>query len=78
MNQPDLYKCNCCENYSTTRYGVVLQVDFFDEATEEKDGWREYPYQLCRHCYFNWFEGRMSTKELISLCNRNIDKKNPA
>lgn len=75
--QPYLYKCDCCENYSTTRYGLVIQVDFADDGTSEKDGWREYPYQLCRHCYYNWFEGRTSTRELISFCNFNIDRRKP-
>lgn len=51
--QPELYKCDCCQNYSTTH--------------------REWPYRLCRHCYYNWMEGRMSTKELIMLCNWNLD-----
>lgn len=76
-SQPDLYRCDCCENYSTTRYGLVIQVDFTDEATSEKEGWREYPYQLCRHCYYNWLEGRLSTRELISFCNHNIDRRKP-
>lgn len=73
--QPELYKCYCCENYSTTRYSLAIQVDFTDEGTREGEGWREWPYGLCRHCYYNWYEGRMSTAELVLLCNHNIDKR---
>lgn len=75
MSQPDLYLCDCCENYSLTEYDLNIHVDFTDEATVEKEGEREYPYRLCRHCYYNWYEGQMSTRELISMCNRTIDKR---
>lgn len=71
--QPELYKCDCCQNYSTTHYDIDIQVTFEDEAATEDTGWREWPYRLCRHCYYNWMEGRMSTKELIMLCNWNLD-----
>ncbi len=69
--QPELYKCNYCENYSTTRYDLAIQVDFDDEAIRDDIGWREYPVRLCRHCYFNWYEGRMSTQELLWGCDHN-------
>lgn len=73
--QPELYKCDCCENHSTTHYDLDIQVEFEDEAAGDDTGWREWPYRLCRHCYYNWIEGRMSTKELILTCNHNVDRK---
>ena len=71
--QPELYKCDCCQDYSTTHYDLDIQVEFEDEAARNDTGWREWLYRLCRHCDYNWLEGRMSTKELIMRCNWNID-----
>ncbi len=72
--QPDLYKCDLCENYSTTSYGVNIHVDIADEQ-EDGSAEREYTYRLCRHCYYNWMQGQMSTRELIFLCNHNLDRQ---
>ncbi len=73
--QPDLYRCDLCEDYSPTNYGIVIHLDYYDEQLEVVDGEREWPYRLCRHCYYNWMEGRLSTKELIMLCNHNIERR---
>ncbi len=69
--QPELYKCNCCENYSTTRYSLSILTEGFDERVEGGDIWDEFTAGLCRHCYYNWLEGRLSTRELIILCDHN-------
>lgn len=71
--QPEIYKCDCCSNYSITKYGVDIVVDFEDDATADGFGFREWPLVLCRHCYYRWFDGQMSTGELIMRCNINYD-----
>lgn len=73
--QPELHLCDYCEDYSTTRYAVDIITDFDDEGHAEGSGYREWPFQLCRHCYYNWLEGRLSTKELVLMTNHNIDRR---
>lgn len=70
--QPELYRCNCCDNYSTTCYDLVIRSEYEDEGAEEGTGEFEWPFRLCRHCYFNWFEGRMSTRDLWWACKHSI------
>lgn len=69
------YKCDCCGEKTDSRYDIDIQVDFHDTETFEEDGWREYPYRLCSHCYYKWYEGKMSTIKLIKRCNQNIEKE---
>lgn len=66
--QPELFKCDCCGELSTSRYSLDIQVDFVDETAKDDTGFREWVYGLCRHCYFNWLEGRMSTRDLWWAC----------
>lgn len=73
--QPEIHKCDCCLNYSTTKYGVDIVVNFEDEAVADDIGFREWPFSLCRHCYHRWYDGQMSTGELILRCNLNYENK---